>query len=171
MSVNMGPCLPEVYPLPTPNPSSDCLGYNPRCIRRDMSNFFTMRDAKTSDIIALITNYTDVGSFQTRMQSKGVHGAGHFTVNGDPGADLYVTPADPAFWFHHSMIDRVWSIWQLQDFENRQQVISGGTIWRDANSTIQTLDDLVDLKILTDKVYKIKELVSTVDGPFCYAYE
>ena len=69
------------------------------------------------------------------------------------------------------MVDRVWYIWQLRDYTNRQQVIAGGTIWRSTNSTNQTLDDPVDLKILTNKVYKIKELMSTVEEPFCYAYE
>ena len=171
MTANLGPCQPEVYPPPPANPSADCLGYNPRCLRRDMSNFFTMRDAKTSDIMALIANYTDLASFQTKMTVKGVHGAGHFTINGDPGADLYNSPADPAFWLHHSMVDRVWYLWQLQDFANRQQIVAGGTIWRVPDSKNQTLDDPVDLGVVTNKVYKIRELVSTVEEPFCYAYE
>lgn len=37
----------------------------------------------------------------------------------------------------------------------------------------QSLDDVVDLEVLNvdGKAYKIKELVSTVLGPFCYVYE
>lgn len=37
----------------------------------------------------------------------------------------------------------------------------------------QSLEDIVDLDVLNvdGKKYKIKELVSTVDGPFCYVYE
>ncbi|KAF1972343.1 hypothetical protein BU23DRAFT_555141 [Bimuria novae-zelandiae CBS 107.79] len=52
-------------------------------------------------------------SFQDRMQnSTGVHSAGHFTISGDSGSDFYTSTGDPAFWLHHSMIDRVRYIWQ-----------------------------------------------------------
>jgi tyrosinase len=37
----------------------------------------------------------------------------------------------------------------------------------------QSLDDIVDLGVVGPggKTYKIRELTSTVDGPFCYVYE
>ncbi|OCL09552.1 Di-copper centre-containing protein [Glonium stellatum] len=170
-TVNLGPVVPMADPAPPKNPRSDGFGYNPRCLRRDISNYLTTRYAKTSDIVALITNYTDVGSFQTKMQAgDGVHGAGHFTIAGDPGADFFNSPGDPAFWLLHSMIDRVWYIWQIQNFSNRQLVISGGTTMM-GSGPAQTLDDLIDLNVVANKVYKIRDLVSTVDGPFCYVYE
>jgi tyrosinase len=70
------------------------------------------------------------------------------------------------------MIDRTWSIWQSQDFAKRQQVIAGGTSMM-GGGRAQSLEDNVDMEVLNvdGKVYKIKELVSTVDGPFCYVYE
>lgn len=36
-----------------------------------------------------------------------------------------------------------------------------------------SLEDNIDLEVLNvdGKVYKIKELVSTVNGPLCYVYE
>lgn len=34
----------------------------------------------------------------------------------------------------------------------------------------QSLTDLVDLDVIGQKVYKISDLVSIVDGPFCYYY-
>lgn len=34
----------------------------------------------------------------------------------------------------------------------------------------QSLDDNVDLDVVGQKVYKIRELLSVVDGPFCYYY-
>lgn len=106
------------------------------------------------------------------MQSgTGVHPAGHFTISGDPGSDFYVSPGDPAFWLHHSMIDRIWYIWQSQDFKNRQQVIAGGTSMFGGGKA--TLNDGVDLEVLNvdGKKYTIKDLVSTVAGPMCYVYE
>lgn len=37
----------------------------------------------------------------------------------------------------------------------------------------QSLEDNIDLEVLNvdGKSYKIKDLVSTVAGPFCYVYE
>jgi tyrosinase len=86
--------------------------------------------------------------------------------------DFYVSPGDPYFWLHHAMIDRVWWIWQAQDFANRQQVIAGGTSML-GGGRAQSLEDSIDLEVLNvdGKPYKIKELVSTVAGPLCYVYE
>jgi tyrosinase len=178
------------------NPRSDGYGYNPRCIKRDLSNYLTQRDATTAKIAALITGSRDIATFQSTMQAgTGVHSAGHFTISGDPGSgtsptpsylaslqcihhaksvvDFYVSPGDPAFWLHHAMIDRTWYIWQTQDFDKRQQVIAGGTSMIGFNSRAQQLTDMVDLEVLNvdGKAYMIKDLVSTVAGPHCYIYE
>ena len=158
---------------PPKNPRSDGYGYNPRCIKRDISNYLTQRDATTAKIASLISSSTSIATFQNTMQSgTGVHPAGHFTISGDPGSDFYVSPGDPAFWLHHSMIDRTWYIWQSQDFKNRQQVIAGGTSMFGGGAQA-TLDDNVDLEVLNvdGKKYAIKDLVSTIAGPMCYIYE
>jgi len=157
---------------PPKNPRSDGYGYNPRCIKRDLSNYLTTRYATTEKIASLITSYSTIATFQNTMQAMdGVHGAGHFTISGDPGSDFYVSPGDPAFWPHHSMIDRTWYIWQTQDLQNRMQVIAGGTNMM-GGGRAQSLEDVIDLDVVNiGKSYKIKELVSTVDGPFCYTYE
>ncbi|KAH7408482.1 hypothetical protein DE146DRAFT_606153, partial [Phaeosphaeria sp. MPI-PUGE-AT-0046c] len=151
----------------------DGYGYNPRCIKRDISGYLVQRDSTWAKIAALITNSKTIGSFQDTMQSgTGVHPAGHFTVSGDPGSDFYTSPGDPYFWLHHSQIDRTWYIWQTQDFANRQQVIAGGTSMM-GGGRAQSLEDTIDLEVLNvdGKSYKIKELVSTVAGPLCYVYE
>jgi tyrosinase len=158
---------------PPRNPQSNGYGYNPRCIKRDLSNYLTNRDCTTAKIASLITGAANIGAFQNNMQAQnGVHSGGHFTISGDPGSDFYVSPGDPAFWLHHSMIDRAWYIWQVQDFTKRQQVIAGGTSMMGGGKA-QSLEDTIDLEVLNvnGKSYKIKELVSTADGPFCYTYE
>ena len=72
---------------PPKNPRSDGYGYNPRCIKRDISGYLVQRDATSAKIAALITNSKTIGPFQDTMQSQtGVHSAGHFTVSGDPGS-------------------------------------------------------------------------------------
>lgn len=73
---------------PPRNPRADGYGYNPRCIKRDISGYLVQRDATTAKIVSLVTNSKTIGSFQDSMQNQsgGVHGAGHFTVSGDPGS-------------------------------------------------------------------------------------
>lgn len=71
------------------------------------------------------------------------------------------------------MIDRVWTIWQSQDLANRLMVIAGSTSMFRISSRLQSLDDLIDLGNVepTAKKWKIRELVSIVDGPLCYMYQ
>ncbi|OAK97054.1 Di-copper centre-containing protein [Phaeosphaeriaceae sp. SRC1lsM3a] len=170
---NGGGCIAKGPFKDMKNPRQDGYGYNPRCIKRDISGYLVQRDSTYAKIAALITNSKTIGTFQDTMQAgTGVHSAGHFTVSGDPGSDFYTSPGDPYFWLHHSQIDRTWWIWQTQDFANRQQVIAGGTSML-GGGRAQSLDDTIDLEVLNvnGKSYKIKELVSTVAGPLCYVYE
>jgi tyrosinase len=50
------------------------------------------------------------------------------------------------------------------------QVIAGGTSMFGGGQA-QKLTDYVDLKNLVSTKLMIKDLVSTVDGPFCYMYQ
>ena len=61
-----------------------------------------------SDVATLIKNANTFYNFSTTMQGDfpngflGVHTAGHFTIGGDPGGDLFASPGDPMFFLHHS---------------------------------------------------------------------
>jgi len=176
MTVHLGPVSPLADPEPPANPRSDGFGDNPRCLRRDLGNYLTSNYATTAIIANLITQNTNIGNFQNTMQnagvggSMGVHGAAHFTIGADPGGDFYTSPNDPAFFLLHAMIDRVWTIWQTQDLQNRMQVIAGGTSMFGGGAA-QQLTDQVNIANVNPVVYQIKDLVSVVDGPFCYVYE
>lgn len=92
-------------------------------------------------------------------------------MGGDPGRDVYVSPGDPAFWHHHGMIDRVWWIWQNLDLKSREYAISGTeTFLNEPASKNTTLQTVVDLGYANGVPRKMKELMSTTKGPFCYAY-
>lgn len=81
---------------PPKNPRSDGYGYNPRCIKRDISGYLVQRDATTAKIASLITSSKTIGPFQDTMQSQtGVHSAGHFTVSGDPGSGTSMSFPNP----------------------------------------------------------------------------
>lgn len=164
-------------PAPPKNPRSDGFGSNPRCLRRDIGPYLSKNYASTAIIANLITSKTSIGPFQDQMQSAnvgggamGVHSAAHFTIGSDPAGDFYTSPNDPAFFLLHGMIDRTWTIWQSQDLQNRMQVIAGGTSMF-GGGAMQKLTDTVDLNPLVAKVYQLKDLMSVVDGPFCYVYE
>ena len=195
MTVRLGPVAPQFNPTPALNPLPSGMGDNPRCLARDVNNYLSSRYTRTQDMVTLITDSSDILTFQDRMQAvtakpweqedtyhpaehngmplMGVHAGGHHTIGGDPASDFFISPNDPAFYAHHGGIDRTWAIWQWLDLENRTEVIAGGTHMFDpVNSPRATLDDVVDLGVVGEgKVWKIRDLVSTVDGPFCYTYE
>ncbi|KAJ5662243.1 Di-copper centre-containing protein [Penicillium maclennaniae] len=125
----------------------------------------------------LILQNHDIWDFEMTMQgvpgsgSLGVHGGGHYSMGGDPGRDVYVSPGDPAFWHHHGMIDRVWWIWQNLDVENRLNAISGtGTFLNQPPLANTTLETFVDLGFANGAPVQMKEIMSTTAGPFCYVY-
>ncbi|KAH9214621.1 hypothetical protein DL95DRAFT_435895 [Leptodontidium sp. 2 PMI_412] len=179
MSVNLGPVFPSISGVP-PNPQFDGLGYNPRCLRRDINPHAAAVTA-TNYTYKLITEplNADIYWFQTVMQGQfadgkwGVHTGGHFTIGGDPGGDFFTSPNDPAFFLHHGMIDRVWWIWQTQDLPARLKAVSGTlTLFNDPPSRNATLNDDVDLGLIAPPV-KLGSLLDTMGGlggEFCYVY-
>lgn len=83
--------------------------------------------------------------------------------------DIFNSPADPAFWLHHAMIDRTWWIWQLQDLDSRLTAVSGTTNTKDPKAPNGTLNDDIDLSVNAPKM-KLGDLLDTMNGPFCYIY-
>ncbi|KAM0720280.1 hypothetical protein Q7P37_004416 [Cladosporium fusiforme] len=175
LTVRLGPVGASLEGLP-PNPQADGLGLNERCLRRDLSQTAAATGSTEALVYELIADYTDILSFQNRMQGDfangfiGVHTAGHYWVRADPGGDFFASPGDPHFWMHHAQIDRTWWIWQNQDPKNRQNAIGGtNTMFDTPPSANTTLDDMIDLGVNAPGM-KIRDAMSTLDGPFCYIY-
>lgn len=175
MTVNLGPVFPT---LAEPEVVSTGAGsaYNPRCLKRDISEWVSSQWTTDANSSTLITQNPDIYWFQTVMQGDfangvyGVHTGGHFTFGGDPGGDIFSSPGDPAFWLHHGQIDRTWWIWQNQDIKNRQNAISGTiTLNNNPPSRNGTLNDLIDLGVNAPGI-PISTAMSTLAGPFCYIY-
>ena len=103
------------------------LGYNPRCLTRDLNPNFS-NQTKPSDVVKVIGGPDDLGTFDTVLEAlEGVHAGGHFTMGG-LGIDAFASPGDPAFYLHHAAVDRVWGIWQsLKPSERLQQVYGTST--------------------------------------------
>lgn len=180
--MNLGPLAPSVdTALKIPkNPRSDGYGYNPRCLRRDVSNYFTTQYTRPVDIANQIKASKDIDTFQTSLQTDtakafSLHTSGHYSIWGDPGGDFYVSPAEPVFWLHHGQIDRHWWIWQNQDPASRVMQYKGGTVMMQANSKPGKIEDIQQLSVAAPAISQgglpSKSLVSTLAGPFCYIYQ
>ncbi|KAJ5150777.1 Tyrosinase [Penicillium coprophilum] len=175
-SVNLGPValmLPGGETGSTANP----LAYNPRCLKRDLSTKIVKDYANFTAIVDLILRHDDIYDFQMNMQGVpgsgniGVHGGGHYSMGGDPSRDVFVSPGDPAFWLHHGMIDRTWWIWQNLNLHKRLNAISGtGTFLNGPPSPNTTLDTLIELGYAGGETVAMRDLMSTISGPFCYIY-
>lgn len=85
MKVNLGPVSLTVPGNITAS-NGNGLSYNPRCLKRDLTDYINKKWANASSIISLILQNQDVNSFQMTMQGVpgsgqiGVHGGGKFLL-------------------------------------------------------------------------------------------
>ena len=170
------------------------LGDNPRCLARDLHSEWT-NYTKPSDVVHLFNTCNDLECFDTDVEGPvGLHTAGHFAVGGIM-MDPWASSQDPVFFLHHAGVDRMWSLWQGLDPENRLDQVYGTqtafnskfflffsissfktgsnllmrAIHLDPPSPNVTLNTELDYERLAPK-QRLGDLISTVDGPFCYAY-
>lgn len=52
------------------------------------------------------------------------HTSGHLFISGYDN-DLFTSPGDPLFYFHHAQVDRLWAMWQGMDFATRELALDG----------------------------------------------
>lgn len=147
-------------------------------MRRAISPYIAQRWTTASDLFSLLTSplYPTIGPFQNRLSGDfvngyvGLHAGGHFTIGGDPQGDLYSAPGDPAFWPHHTQVDRVWWLWQLQDEQRLWQVDGTITFANIPPSRNGTLDDWLEMGYVSDVSKRLREVVDTTREGFCYIY-
>jgi len=180
MLVNLGPvALDEPGGEVSVNPNGP-FAHNPRCLKRDLTTEINRRYANATSVLNNIVQPQNIMDFQMQMQGVpgqgdiGIHGGPHYALGGDPARDVFTSPGDPAFYFHHAMVDRVWWIWQMLDPANRRdsdKAIAGTNTFLDnPPSANTTLDDYVSFDFAAGPPKKIKDLMSTISGPFCYVY-
>ncbi|KAF2751521.1 Di-copper centre-containing protein [Sporormia fimetaria CBS 119925] len=184
MNITLGPLMPTMDPalrIPS-NPSRDGYGNNPRCLRRDVSNYYTQTVLAPAELAAHITTSSSITTFQDTLQADtpqkaAIHGAGHFSIWGDPGGDVYVSPGEPTFWLHHGQVDRHWWMWQNYmegELKTRTLAYEGGTNWMNPNSARGKPTDAQWLSVVAPSGQEgipSNQLFSTVAGPFCYVYQ
>ncbi|KAF1998609.1 Di-copper centre-containing protein [Amniculicola lignicola CBS 123094] len=184
LTIHLGPLMSTMDPalkIPS-NPNPQGYGDNPRCLRRDVNNFFVKNALLATTLASHITSNAAIGKFQDTLQTdtaqrSSIHGSGHFSIWGDPGGDVYVSPAEPVFWLHHGQLDRHWWMWANyleKEVKTRTSQYEGGTNWQNPNSARGKPTDpqWLDVAAPTGKNgIPSNQMFSTTSGPFCYLYQ
>lgn len=103
MTVNLGPVSLPIHG--GGSITSSGLEYNARCLVRNMGSAVNNKYSNATAISTLISENKDIYWLQTVMQgvpgsgSIGVHGGGHYTIAGNPGADTFHHLATQPFTF------------------------------------------------------------------------
>lgn len=184
MSVNLGPVslnVPGRNDTVT-NPNGT-LSYNPRCLKRDLTDEVNTKYCNATANLDLLVNNDNVYDFEMQMQGVpgsgniGVHGGGHYSMGGDPGRDVSTSPGEPLFFLHHSNIDRTWWTWQMQDVATRAEgstAVNGTRTFLNNPPSNET--ELTDFQYhgyasdTPDVGVQIKDLLKIWEGPYCYIY-
>lgn len=159
----------------------DPLGYYPHCLIRNLNNAIATATYSDPAGITNITSATDYTSVEAAYNSAGangiydlgVHGGGHYSI-GPQLWDFWASPSDPAFWLHHSFVDKNYAVWQDGDYATRvtgEMAVSGtDAIFDDPSGNKVTLDYIVDVGFLA-AAKPVREILDVSGGDYCYGYE
>ena len=86
-----------------------------------------------------------------RYLENAPHNGGHRWIGGD--MDSMSSPRDPAFWFHHAQVDRIWSIWQKNN-QGEMAHLSGNEADLDPWETEFSIQSVNDISKLRDDSYE-----------------
>jgi tyrosinase len=175
LEYNLGPVSPTMDGLVK---STSPLAYNPRCAKRDLTTSATTKWFTLENLhnLTLGDASENIYTFQNELQGRftdgflGLHATGHFAIGGEAG-DFYSSTNDPLFFLHHSMLDRVWWIWQALHLDQAETVAGTLTINNSPPSRNTTKEDLIQTNYLNLPKVQIGDVLSTLDGePLCYIY-
>ncbi|KAI0101245.1 Di-copper centre-containing protein [Daldinia grandis] len=139
---------------------------NPHCLQRAVNEQTTTQTGVNSwNACMSRTTYPD---FHSCVEFT-FHAQGHNGVGGLM-ADAIASPGDPAFFMHHLFVDYAFRKWQIDDVSRRTS-ISGCA--DSANCSPLTMDTMVYIgNICGSKCpdLKVRDLLNTQQGHFCYRY-
>lgn len=104
-------------------------------------------DEDTIPKILAFKNYND---FTKELEDE-PHDHGHVWVGGDMAS--MQSPRDPAFWFHHAQVDRIWALWQ-QEHPDKMAELSETEAQLDPWETEFTVDNVNNIAELGDNSYE-----------------
>ncbi|KAI8954145.1 putative tyrosinase [Xylaria longipes] len=163
ITVNLGPVFPAAG-----DSNRTGLEYNPHCLTRDFLQVLAQQFL-TSDTVSTLLSQPSMAEFRA-YKDQTVHFGGHSYVGGDMG-DIFTSPQDPAFYFHHSQLDRMWAIWQEQAPKDRLYATSGTQTWANSPpSPNATISDNLDFGYVGGQVIMF-DVMDPLSGLLCYRYE
>ena len=158
-------------PLP-----STAFDYNPSCLTRDL-NQQVASTYTTPELLQAALAAPDIGNFSIQIngvlggQQLGLHSGAHFQV-GAPGSSLLVSPQDPIWYPLHTMLDNVYTSWQIRNPKMANTLNGTMTAVNLPPSAEVNLSSIEpDWGYLQEEQIQIKDLISTTSGPFCYKYD
>lgn len=131
ITLNLGPKFPYG------DRDSTALEYTPHCMTRDFLEPLAQQ-LLTNESVAELLSQPTLADFRSVMDN-GIHFAGHSSIGGDL-SDLWTSPQDPAFFFHHAQVDRLWAIWQEQDPSSRLYAVSDTITWANSTCSVPQLE-------------------------------
>ncbi|KAF2795028.1 Di-copper centre-containing protein, partial [Melanomma pulvis-pyrius CBS 109.77] len=160
------------------NQTTTGLEYNPHCLTRDLAPDVWANQLGVP-YVEYLMRATNVNHLEKRIDGLDgtqpdvqprMHSAGHFVVGGQNN-DPFAAPGDPMFFLVHSQLDRMYTIWQGQDPENREHQVGGTTepVDLDGTGPKVTPNDKLTFDVIGGKM-KLKDLLSTTDKQYCYIY-
>lgn len=85
--------------------------------------------------------------------------------------DTFSSAQDPVFFLHHAMVDRVWTLWQLGDWDARKDALNGTTVVHNPPGAPEvTLDTVMEFGVL-DEPRRVEEVMDPFGGDYCYRYD
>lgn len=172
------PSDPRQMTNPDPSLPSTAFQYQKRCFSRNLNQYIGT-NFQTADNLAALRNASTIAEFQALLDNAsgtgkpGLHPFGHWAL-GPTGADIFSSPADPAFWLHHGMVDKLWAEWQAVDPWARvygENALSGPvTGFNIPPSENATLGFMMEWGP-NEQQLPIGAVIAVGRGHFCYKYD
>lgn len=150
--------------------------YNESCLTRDLNGFVSSTFTNLTSVIAAV-NAPSQELFELALNgiiggtTLGIHSGAHFSVGGIMNS-VHVSAQDPIWYPLHTFIDLVYTSWQKNHPEIYDEISGTETALNIPPSPNVTLDTLLpDWGYFQTAGLRVKDLISTTAGPFCYDYD
>jgi tyrosinase len=183
--VTTGPFANMIAPLAFIDPTQLTTGvlpegafdYNPICLMRDLNAYVSQTYTNGAQLLAA-AHAANASDFEYLLNgvigssSLGIHSGAHFSVGGQMDS-IHVSAQDPIWYPLHTMIDKVYTSWQINYPDMADQLDgSTGTALNTPPSAVVTLDSVLpDWGYFQLNPIQVSDLISTTAGPFCYQYD
>ncbi|PTD01243.1 hypothetical protein FCULG_00012678 [Fusarium culmorum] len=138
------------------------LNYNPRCLRRDLSSYSINQWLNLPNLY----NIT-LGKASNTIQAMQDEFQGRFS---DKFLDLFSSPNDPVFFLHHSMVDRIYWVWQALHPRQAKDIAGTITILNTPPSRDAVKSDVLNMGVNAPLITIEDGLDTLGNSPFCYIY-